>query len=215
MSLDPELEILVATFNPGKIREVQEGLRYLPVKLRFLNELPNVSSVDEVGQTYKENAVLKALGYAQQTGLVALADDSGLEVELLGGKPGVFSARFGGEQSSDSGRVEMLLEALSKYESQQRNARFVCCMALAGWETNFEVGKLEPQVLTVSEAQCKGVIASTSRGSNGFGLDPVFVPASYSQTFAELSAEIKGEISHRALALAGIRMFLSRTLTQT
>jgi non-canonical purine NTP pyrophosphatase (RdgB/HAM1 family) len=88
-------------------------------------------------------------------------------------------------------------------------------MALAGWETNFEVGKLEPQVLTVSEAQCKGAIASTSRGSNGFGFDPVFVPAGYSQTFAELSAETKGEISHRALALAGIRMFLSRTLTQT
>src|SRR6185369_13026135 len=117
MSLHPELEILVATFNPGKIREVQEGLRYLPVKLRFLDEFPNAASVDEVGQTYEENAVLKALGYAKQTGLVALADDSGLEVDLLGGKPGVFSARFGGEKSSDSDRVRMLLQALSKHEN--------------------------------------------------------------------------------------------------
>ena len=126
MILKPGCEILIATHNPGKIREVQEALHSFPVKLRYLDEFAHVSSVDEVGRTYEENAALKALGYARQTGVCALADDSGLEVDSLGGKPGVFSARFGGEHASDPDRIQKLLTALSQHRSSDRGARFVC-----------------------------------------------------------------------------------------
>ncbi|MGH9927783.1 MAG: non-canonical purine NTP pyrophosphatase, partial [Pyrinomonadaceae bacterium] len=174
MILTPGFEILIATHNPGKLREVQEALQSLPVKLRYLNEFAHVSSVDEVGRTYRENAVLKALGYAKQTGVCALADDSGLEVDALGGKPGLFSARFGGEHASDSDRIQRLLAALSQDGSNDRGARFVCCMALAGWQPTCEqVGSEELRLLTVTEAECEGLIAPQVRGVNGFGFDPV------------------------------------------
>ena len=215
MILAPGCEILIATHNPGKIREVQEALHSLPVKLRYLSEFPNVSSVNEVGQTYEENAVLKALGYARQTGLYALADDSGLEVDSLGGKPGLFSARFGGEHVSDRDRIQQLLAALARRGSSERAARFVCCMALAGWQPTQEPGGRELRLLTVAEAKCAGLIALQVKGENGFGFDPVFVPAGYLATFAELPTEVKARISHRAQALAEIRAFLDHQLAQT
>lgn len=216
MLLTPGFEILIATHNPGKIREVEEALHWLPVKLRYLHEFADVSTVNEVGRTYEENAVIKAVGYAKQTGVCALADDSGMEVDALGGKPGVFSARFGGEHTSDRDRIEKLLTALSQNENSDRNARFVCCMALAGWEiTRDSAVAREPCLLTVTEACCKGTIAPQARGANGFGFDPVFVPAGYSSTFAELSTETKAAISHRAQALTAIRAFLDHWLVQT
>jgi XTP/dITP diphosphohydrolase len=206
------LEILVATRNRGKIVEIQEALSTLPVTLRYLDEFVGVSTVDEVGRTYEENAVLKALGYSRQTGLYALADDSGLEVDALGGMPGVFSARFGGDQASDHQRIEKLLKLLS-VSYQQRTARFVCCMALAGFDPKGGlVEKDEPQLLNVTEARCEGVVATAVRGTNGFGYDPVFVPAGYDATFAELPTTVKSAISHRALALAAMREFLDRWL---
>jgi XTP/dITP diphosphohydrolase len=159
--------------------------------------------------------VLKALGYAKQTGLVALADDSGLEVDLLDGRPGVFSARFGGEHLPDADRVQLLLQEISKHETGERTARFVCCMALAGWDSENPTGNAVAQVLTVTEATCEGSIALEPRGSNGFGFDPVFVPAGFETTFGTLPAQIKNEISHRAQALAAIRLFLQRGLAQT
>ena len=215
MILKPGCEILIATHNPGKIREVQEALRLLPVKLRYLSEFPNVPSVDEVGRTYEENAVLKALDYARQTGLCALADDSGLEVDSLGGKPGLFSARFGGERASDNDRIQKLLASLPQHGSTERTARFVCCMVLAGWQPTPEPGSRELRLLTVAEARCEGVIALQVKGENGFGFDPVFVPAGYLATFAELPTEVKARISHRAQALSKIRVFLDRQLAQT
>lgn len=212
----PTVEILIATSNPGKIREVQEALHKLPVRFRYLEEFPNVSVVDEGGQTYEENAVLKAVGYANQTGLCTLADDSGLEVDALGGKPGVFSARFGGEGVSDDDRVEKLLTALSEHSDHQRAARFVCCMALAGWQPkDNRFRSPHPRLLTLTKARCEGVIAPTARGPNGFGFDPVFVPQGYQKTFAELPPKVKGKISHRAKALLQMRTFLDRWLAQT
>ena len=212
----PIFEILIATHNPGKICEVRAALQFLPVKLRYLHEFADVSAVTEVGQTYEQNAALKALGYAKQTGVFALADDSGLEVEALDGKPGVFSARFGGEHASDRDRIEQLLAALSQDGSSDRSARFVCCLALAGWQaTQEQVGGGEPKLFTVAEARCQGSIAPLARGTNGFGFDPVFVPAGYDRTFAELPIQVKARISHRAQALAAIRTFLEGELTQT
>ena len=206
MILRSPVELLIATNNKGKLREVHEALHSLPVKLRYLNEFSHVSLVDEVGRTYEENAVLKSLGYAKQTGVCALADDSGLEVDALGGGPGVYSARFGGENLSDRDRTQKLLSQLSKQALLRRGARFVCCMALAGWQRR--PGEGEPRLLTLSEAKCEGSIVTEARGTNGFGFDPVFVPEGYLATFAELPNEVKARISHRAQALAGIRAFL-------
>jgi len=212
MILRPTLEILVATRNPGKIREIQEPLLSLPIKLRYLDEFPSVGAVDEVGQTYQQNAVLKAMSYSNQTGVCALADDSGLEVDALGGMPGVFSARFAGVHASDAERVNNLLGALSEYPTKERSARFVGSMVLAGYENDEETITTRARVLKITEGRCEGVIANASRGINGFGFDPVFMPCSYEETFAEMSDELKARISHRALALQAMRAFLERRL---
>jgi XTP/dITP diphosphohydrolase len=213
MILRPRLEILVATRNIGKICEIQEALRSLPVNLRYLDEFPNVATVDEIGQTYEENAVLKAMNYSNQIGIYALADDSGLEVDALGGMPGVLTARFAGARASDAERINMLLAALSEYPAKKRSARFVCSMALAGYENDHETPiTISARLLKVSEGRCEGVIADTSRGSNGFGFYPVFMTQTYDETFAELSDEVKSRISHRALAIRPMRAFLERRL---
>ena len=216
MTLTSGFEILIASRNQGKIREVSEALYSLPIKLRTLDEFANVTSIDEVGQTYEENAVLKALGYAKQTGVCALADDSGLEVDVLGGEPGVLSARFAGEHASDGDRIQALLSALSRYASGELTARFVCCMALADWQPTEDAdGMLVPRLVTVAAGKCEGLIAAQPMGENGFGFDPVFVPAGYAATFAELPSDIKGRISHRAQALSAIRAFLEGRVAQT
>ncbi|HKB69172.1 MAG TPA: RdgB/HAM1 family non-canonical purine NTP pyrophosphatase [Pyrinomonadaceae bacterium] len=213
MILPPTFEILIATHNKGKLREVHDALHSLPVKFRYLSEFPHVSLVKEIGRTYEENAVLKALSYARQTGMCALADDSGLEVDALGGGPGVHSARFGGESLSDRERMQKLLAKLSEEPDRGRNARFVCCIALAGWQ--LAPHAREPRLLTLTEAKCEGSIALRAQGTNGFGFDPVFIPKSHFATFAELPKEVKAKISHRAQALAAIRTFLSYQIPQT
>src|SRR5712691_2223708 len=165
MSNSPRLEILLATRNGGKIREIQEALRELPIRLRYLEEFHDVAPVDEVGQTYKDNAVLKALNYSRQTGIYALADDSGLEIDALGGMPGLFSAQFGGPSVSDQERIEKLLRELSHHPDEKRTARFICCMALVAWESEKEQSdKTSGPVLHVTEGKCEGRIAKDSRG---------------------------------------------------
>ncbi|SRR6266508_5366773 len=216
MILRPRPEILVATHNPGKICEIQGALRHLPVTLRYLDDFPNVAAVDEVGQTYEQNAVLKARSYSTQTGVYALADDSGLEVDALAGMPGVFTARFGGTHASDAERIKKLLAALSEYPPKERSARFACSMALAGYENDEEtLITTRPRLLKVTEGKCEGVIANASRGTNGFGFDPVFMPYPFDKTFAELPDEVKARISHRAIALHAMQVFLDRWLAQT
>lgn len=211
-----DLKILIGTRNKGKIREIQNALSLLPIRLVYLDDFPDVSSVAEVGQTYEQNAALKALGYSKQTGLCALADDSGLEVDALGGRPGVFSARFAGHDASDSDRNESLLTALSGQQAEGRDARFVCAMALAGWHLGeVPAENPEPQLLEITEAKCEGAIAMSPAGSGGFGFDPIFVPKGYNATFGELPLEVKARISHRALALDQMREFLERWLGQT
>jgi XTP/dITP diphosphohydrolase len=210
MAVQRRLELVIGTYNQGKIREVYQALDTLPLQFRHLSEFPNVSAVTELGQTYRQNAVLKALGYAKQTGVLALADDSGLEVDALDGRPGVLSARFGGENASDGDRIKALLSQLAEQANSGRTARFVCCIALAGWDTTEALHQGDdPRLLTVIEGRCEGLIASTPRGENGFGFDPVFVPTGYQQTFGQLPNETKARISHRAQALAKIRMFIN------
>ena len=208
-------ELLIATSNAGKIRELNQMLRGLPITLRSLSEFPDVTPVAEVGQTYEENAVLKAMGYSEQTGLYALADDSGLEADALGGIPGVLSARFGGDNASDSARTDKLLAKMSPYQGEERTARFVCCMAVAGWDLREMSADTKPKVLNVSDGKCEGTLALEPRGSRGFGYDPIFIPRGYGQTFGELSDEVKGQLSHRSKALSKVRTFLEQFLKQT
>lgn len=203
-------EILIATSNAGKISEICEALSSLPLKLRRLDEFPTISAVEEIGQTYEENAMLKACGYVNQTGLWALADDSGLEVDALNGQPGVLSARFGGSDLSDRERTQKLLEQLSDVADSKRTARFVCTMVLAAAPSAGH----DPQVLNISRGISPGILAKEPRGANGFGFDPIFMPTGYKQTFAELPLGVKNKISHRAHALEAMRMFLSDWLAK-
>ncbi len=206
----PNLEILVATSNAGKIREIQESFRVLPVRLKYLWEFPEISAVEEVGATYQENAILKAMSYSKQTRVCALADDSGLEVDALGGLPGVLSARYGGSHASDRERTEKLLTALAELSRRERTARFACSLALAGWpQGESKASSDNPSVLHVCEGKCEGLIGEEPRGTNGFGYDPVFYPIGYDRTFAELPSTVKNVISHRAHALAAMRRFLN------
>ena len=210
------MEVLIATGNPGKIREIEEALRGIPIRLRYLREFVEISPVEEVGKTYEENVILKALSYSKQAGICALADDSGLEVDALGGFPGVRSARYGGDGVSDQERTEKLLMALSKHHGPERTARFVCCMALAGWASKAgQAGGNEPTVIHICKGSCEGLIGETARGNNGFGYDPVFIPVGYDNTFGELPSTVKNVISHRAQALAEMREFLKRRIART
>ncbi len=194
-------ELLVATKNVGKIKELKKLLADSPVQLRSLNDFPDVIEPEETGATFSENAVLKARSYARQTGLPALADDSGLEVEALGGAPGVFSARYAGAGATEAQRIEKLLREMNETNDANRRARFVCAMAIsdAAGETQF-----------VAEGVCDGEIALMSSGAGGFGYDPVFIPDGFSETFGELSGDIKQQISHRARAGAKIIEYLRR-----
>jgi XTP/dITP diphosphohydrolase len=195
--------LLLATRNVGKLKELRESLSDLSFELCDLDSLRGVLEIQETGATFIENASLKAAGYATQAGLLTLADDSGLAVDALGGAPGVFSARYGGQGLSDTERTNQLLEELSRLREPGRGARFVSALVIASRK-----GK----ILDVSVGTCEGHIAFAPRGSEGFGYDPVFVPLGYEQTFGELKPEIKNRISHRARALAHAREFL-RALT--
>lgn len=192
-------ELLIATSNNGKIAELHSFLRPLSLGLRSLVEFPEVAEVAETGESFADNAILKARGYAMQTQLWTLADDSGLEVDALNGAPGIYSARYGGEGLSDADRTQRLLETLSQLGGADRHARFVCVIAIA-----------DPsgEVSNVSTGICEGRIAFAPRGMNGFGYDPVFVPEGYEQSFGELTTEIKEKISHRARALSAARAFI-------
>ena len=209
MTRQGPLEIVVATNNLGKVREIQELLGNLKVKLRFLSDFPQVKQVEEVGSTYEENAVIKALGYFGQTGLPCLADDSGLECDALGGMPGVRSARFSEDASSAQEKSEKLLQALGQIPVGQRGARFVCCMALVASGALDLASESDKHSIHVVRGECEGEIALVARGKNGFGYDPIFIPAGYRATFAELPIEIKNTISHRAKALLEMRAFLN------
>ncbi|HEX5704449.1 MAG TPA: RdgB/HAM1 family non-canonical purine NTP pyrophosphatase [Pyrinomonadaceae bacterium] len=198
-------ELLVATGNAGKLREIRALLADLPITLLSLTDFPNIEEVAETGSTFAENAALKAFGYARQAGMLSLADDSGLVVDALGGAPGVHSARYLGDQASYAERMNALLTALKTANGDARTARFVCALAIAS-------DKLE--MLYTTEGTCEGRIAEAPRGSGGFGYDPVFVPESFAQTFGELPAVIKNGISHRGRALAKAHHFLA-SLTAT
>ena len=191
--------IVLATGNPDKIRELRELLREIPFELKSLRDFNHVKEVEETGSTFGENAVIKACGFAQQTGRVCLADDSGLEIEALGGAPGVQSARFAGLGAGYDVKNAKVLGLLDESGDTERRARFVCVMALAD---------RSGRVIHTAEGICAGSIAYAPRGSGGFGYDPIFVPEGFNQTFAELGDDVKHRISHRARATELIIRYL-------
>jgi XTP/dITP diphosphohydrolase len=193
------IKLLVATNNRGKVREYEELLADLPVEITFPLQEGLVLEVDESGKTFEENARIKAVAYARESGLLTLADDSGLEVDALAGAPGVHSARYAGPGASDADRTRKLLAALAGVPAGQRSARFRCVVALA-----------QPGgAVQTAGGTCEGEIAFGPRGKHGFGYDPVFIVAGRGgQTMAELPPEEKNRISHRARAVAAIRPVL-------
>ena len=192
-------EITVATNNQGKLAELKSLLGVSTLTLRTLADFPHVTEVDETGATFQENARLKAAGYALQTGTAAMADDSGLVIDALDGRPGVLSARYGGEGTGFPEKMESILTEMAEIGGTNRRARFVCAIAIAA-----ENG----EIIFETEGVCEGHIADAPRGSGGFGYDPIFVLTGFEETFGELSAAIKGQISHRARAFCQIIPFL-------
>lgn len=204
MSKNFDNNLLIATSNLGKLREVRSHFNSLGITLRDLTEFPNIIQPEETGATFEENAVLKAKYYSCETRLWTLADDSGLEVDALGGKPGVYSARYAGENATDSKRVSFLLNELKDIKEEKRKARFRCVLAFCSPDG----------ILTkITTGVCEGKIASEPKGLHGFGYDPVFIPFGFDKTFGELPPEIKQKISHRAKALASFSTFFSDFLT--
>jgi XTP/dITP diphosphohydrolase len=184
--------VVIATTNAGKQREIRAILAGVPVVLRGLDEFPPVDFPEE-GDDYAANAIAKAQAVARATGCAALADDSGLEVDGLGGAPGPRSARFGGPGLDDPMRTAALLEALAACEGADRNARFVCVAAFVGADGT----------VTTARGECEGRILSAPRGGRGFGYDPVFGVAAET-SMAELPESEKNAISHRANALRAL-----------
>jgi non-canonical purine NTP pyrophosphatase (RdgB/HAM1 family) len=192
-------KLLLATGNPGKIKELRDLLRALPLDVLSLRDFDGVVDVEETGTTFEENAGLKARGFAVQTNVLSLADDSGLEVEALGDAPGVYSARFAGESSDYELKIRKLLELLDSTGDTVRKARFVCVMSLADRDGN---------LIYNARGVCTGRIARSPRGDNGFGYDPIFIPDGLDQTFGELDDDVKKAISHRARAAELIIRYL-------
>lgn len=178
-------KLVVATENPGKLAEIQEYLVDLPWELELK---PQEIDVDETGTTFIANARLKASEVAKAVGKWSIADDSGLAVDALGGEPGLYSARYG---KTDEDRIDRLLRELG--DADNRQAKFICAIAIAN---------PDGEIILETEGICPGKILESPRGNNGFGYDPIFYVSSQQQTFAEMSPETKGRISHRGVAFA-------------
>lgn len=197
-----QAKLLVATHNPGKAREYTQLLADLPLAVTWLDEAGITATVEETEATFLDNAILKARHYAALAGLLTWADDSGLEVDALGGRPGVFSARYGGAGLTDQQRYETLLRELADVPEAQRTARFRCVVALA-W----------PDGRTwTAEGAIEGRILTAPRGANGFGYDPIFFVPDRGASMAELPESVKNQISHRAVAAASARRILADLL---
>lgn len=202
--------LLVATGNPGKLREYQELLAGAPFRLLSLRDVGITDEVDETGDTFAENAWLKASGYAQMSGLLTLADDSGLEVDALGGAPGVRSARYGGDAcANDADRVDLLLRNLDGVPWEKRTARFRCVVNVAAPSGS---AHHEPELLVSVVGSVAGMVQYEPVGDDGFGYDPVVYLPSFRRTVAQLSLEEKNQISHRGCAAGRAIDALSRLL---
>jgi XTP/dITP diphosphohydrolase len=196
--------LLVATTNRGKVAEYASLLAGLDIELITLDQAGISQEAREDYNTFAENARSKAEFYAGLSGLLTLADDSGLEVDALGGEPGVRSSRYAGDNASDSDRVDFLLNKLKGVALEKRQARFKCVIAIAA----------PGGYLNLVSGECEGAIALQPRGDNGFGYDPIFFLPQYGKTIAEITPELKNEISHRGRAAGKAREILAGLLAE-
>lgn len=191
-------EAIIATHNPGKVKEFKEILEPKGYEVKSLAEIGFTDEIEETGHTFEENAILKAEAVAKAVNKMVIADDSGLSVDNLGGRPGVYSARYAGEQKDDQANIDKVLSELKGSEKEQRTARFRCALAVSipGEETKTVEGHVE------------GYIAEEPKGEYGFGYDPIFIVKDKDKTMAELTSDEKNKISHRADALKKLSKLL-------
>jgi len=199
------MKLLVASTNQGKIAEIEACLKELPLRIVSLKNLAGYPTVVEDGSTFEENALKKARSLADFSGLITLADDSGLEVDALHGAPGIYSARYAGEEGNDQRNNQKLLAELKDVAEEKRSARFVCALALCA-----------PKSLAIADwvvrESCEGRIAFAPRGEHGFGYDPLFFYPPLGKTFGEIDRETKATVSHRGKALKKLSAVLPSLL---
>ncbi len=192
------MELLVASTNPKKLIELQDVLAGLPFRLKSLRDFPGVQEVEENGKTFEANAELKARGYASQTGLLTLAEDSGLSCDALEGAPGIYSSRFCGDPGNDLENNKKLLRLMAGLPDNCRRAHFVSAIAICRPD----------QLVGLCRGEVHGYISKDMKGANGFGYDSVFYYPPFERTFGEVEAEMKRKVSHRAVALEKARVLL-------
>ncbi|HXV82062.1 MAG TPA: XTP/dITP diphosphatase [Candidatus Binatia bacterium] len=188
------MQLLVGTTNPGKLAEVRTFLQNFPVQIISLHDLGRWPEIVEDGTTFEENALKKARTLAEFFDMLALADDSGLEVDALNGEPGIYSSRYGGEEGNDEKNNEKLLNALKDVSEEERTARFVCALMLCA-------PKSQSAKQWIIRESCEGRIAFNPKGQNGFGYDPLFFYPPFGKTFGQIDRETKATVSHRGKAL--------------
>ena len=196
-------EVVIATRNPGKLREIQAILSPFSLKILSLMDFPGIPEILEDGATFAENAGKKAMTIARLTGRLSIADDSGLAVLSLQGRPGVFSSRYAGENATDQQRCQKLLDEMAEIPQGHRGATFLCVIAVA-----LPDGKMQ-----AVQGECRGSIVFAPRGNHGFGYDPIFFIPQFAKTMAELEPEVKNRISHRARALEQLKLILPKFLS--
>ncbi len=193
------VDIVIATSNKGKIKEIRDILSDFPFNVIPISALGPMPEVVEDGKTFLENALKKAKIVSETYNVIALADDSGLEVDALGGAPGVYSARYAGEGATDADNNKKLLDAIKNIDESKRTARFRCCVVVYKPDGSY----------VWADGVCEGIIAEKPRGSKGFGYDPIFYLPELKRTMAELEPEEKNRLSHRFRALLALREKLS------
>ena len=186
-------QVVVATKNVGKVREFAELFERFDLEVKSLHDFPHIEEIEETGETFEENAILKADSLCKQLNSIVIADDSGLIIDALNGNPGVRSARYAGEQKDDQANIDKVLIKLDGVSMEKRTARFYCALAVAFPEEN-----KDPVIVN---GTCEGKILEKRRGENGFGYDPIFYIEEYKRAMAELTSDEKNEISHRGRAL--------------
>lgn len=189
-------KVVIASQNKHKLEEIKAILKDFPLTIKSMDQvgLENLEIVED-GETFEENSMKKAMTVMKETGAIAIADDSGLEVEAIDNRPGVYSARFSGEGATDEKNNKKLIDMLKNVPIEERKARFVSVISVAFPDGN----KISVR------GECKGIIGFEEKGHNGFGYDPLFIVPKYNKTFAELGAEVKNKISHRAVALEKLK----------
>lgn len=192
-------ELVIATTNQGKLRELRELLSDLDIHVTSLADYPDAPEVIEDGDSFQANALKKAETIAAFTGKLTMGEDSGLEVEALNNRPGIYSARYSGENATDEKNNQKLMQELQDVPDEKRVARYRSCIALVE----------DGQTIAIVEGDCVGQIATEARGSNGFGYDPYFIIPQYGKTFGELDPSIKAGMSHRSKALKKVKVMLA------